>query len=162
MTGVRSPLVAATPAATSHVVRVPVTTVWTAPDSPRPVDAAIVAEEPDAAAWLAALDADAGDDEAGDGRLGLHGRVETQLLAGEPVVVSGTDAAGAWSHVVAPWQLSPKDERGYPGWVPTAHLVAAEVAPSVGGPQAKIDVASSSGDHPAVDEARRHIGLPYL
>src|SRR3954451_6876637 len=111
MTGVRSPLVATTPAATGHVVRVPVTTVWTAPDSPRAVDAAIVADEPDAAAWLATLDAHPADDESGNGRLGLHGRVETQLLGGEPVLVTGTDATGTWSHVVAPWQLSPKDPR---------------------------------------------------
>jgi hypothetical protein len=79
----------------SHLVRVPVTTVWSAPESPRPVDAPIVADEPDAVEWLAALDANAGDDESGNGRLGLHGRVESQLLAGEPVTVLGTDASGA-------------------------------------------------------------------
>ena len=52
---------AATVTAT-HLVRVPVTTVWSTPNSAREVDAAIVADEPDAVAWLAALDADAGVD----------------------------------------------------------------------------------------------------
>ena len=53
----------------THVVRVPVTTLWVDPSSPRPVDAAIVAGEPDPAAWLADLD-------AADARLGLHGLVD--------------------------------------------------------------------------------------
>jgi cell wall-associated NlpC family hydrolase len=113
-------------------------------------------------AWLAALDA-AGADEDGGGRLGLHGRVETQLLEGEPVQVTGTDASGRWSHVLAPWQRSPKDGRGYPGWVPTAHLRALaddEAAPV--GPVASVDAATLEGPHPAVTLARRHLGLPYL
>ncbi|MER7070191.1 C40 family peptidase [Terrabacter sp. NPDC000476] len=166
----------------THRVRVPVTTVWTSPTSPRPVDAPAVAEQPDAVAWLAALDAhDAKDprgrdDESGDGRLGLHGRVETQLVAGEPVVVTETDATGAWSHVVAPWQASPKDARGYPGWVPTAHLTPVEHVEGDEGDEGSggavvtdpapadttTDEADDSGVHPAVAEARRHIGLPYL
>ena len=74
-------------------VRVPVTTLWVAPDRPRAVDAPAVADRPDVAGWLTALDAHAADDEAGDesgdGRLGLHGRIHTQVLAGEPVTVVG-------------------------------------------------------------------------
>lgn len=179
-----------TPAAViaTHRVHVPVTTVWTSPTSPRAVDAAAVAEQPDAVAWLAALDAhDAQDargrdDESGNGRLGLHGRVETQLVAGEPVVVTETDSTGAWSHVVAPWQASPKDGRGYPGWVPTAHLTPVEHVEDAAGsgdavvadpPPAETTsdtttdtttdtTADEAGAHPAVAEARRHIGLPYL
>jgi hypothetical protein len=146
----------------SHVAAVPVTTVWTSPDSPRTVDAPMVADVPDAVAWLEALDAHAGDDEAGDGRLGLHGRVESQLLGGEPVLVMHRDRTGRWSHVVAPWQGSPKDDRGYPGWVPTAHLrpVGAEpVAKPVAEP---IDQPAAEPVHPAIALARKHIGLPYL
>ncbi|GAA1975797.1 hypothetical protein GCM10009817_14980 [Terrabacter lapilli] len=149
----------------SHLVRVPVTTVWSGPESARPVDEPIVREVPDATAWLAALDACSTDDESGDGRLGLHGRVETQLLEGEPVVVVGTDASGDWAHVLAPWQLSPKDERGYPGWVPAAHLTPAPEGTPAGQPPARLEAAASTDEdatHPAVAEARRHIGLPYL
>ena len=170
-----SPVAVPTVPAT-HVVRVPVTTVWTDPESPRAVDAPAVAPEPDNVGWLAALDANAAHDESGDGRLGLHGRVETQLLAGEPVVVTQThhgEATGSWSHVVAPWQRSPKDERGYPGWVPTAHLRSApdvspldNPTPVLGGtPAASASPSVSASDdavHPALAEARRHIGLPYL
>ena len=163
MTGVSSSVAVHAVTAT-HLVRVPVTTVWSSPGSPRPVDAPVVADEPDAAAWLAALDARSADDESGDGRLGLHGRVESQLLAGEPVVVTETNESGTWSHVVALWQLSPKDDRGYPGWVPSAHLTpAAETL--VEGPTPVIDAsAGADGDdtHPSVAEARRHLGLPYL
>jgi len=128
------------------------------------VDASMVSDEPDAGAWLAALDAYSTDDESGNGRLRLHGRVETQLLAGEPVFVTGTRASGAWSHVVAPWQLSPEDDRGYPGWVPTAHLALATPGPAVAAPKARLDASVDLDDsrHPAVAEARRHLGLPYL
>jgi cell wall-associated NlpC family hydrolase len=53
-------------------------------------------------------------------RLGLHGRTETQVLMGEAVqVLEETDG---WSRVVALDQPSSRDERGYPGWVRTAHL----------------------------------------
>ena len=145
----------------SHVTAVPVTTIWSTPASPRPVDRPMVADRPDAAAWLAALDAHAGDDETGNGRLGLHGRVESQLIEDEPVVVTHADASGRWSHVVAPWQLSPKDPRGYPGWVPTAHLrEASDAANMPVGPSApSTDI---EGDHPAISLARKHIGLAYL
>ncbi|GAA2744246.1 hypothetical protein GCM10009868_21160 [Terrabacter aerolatus] len=156
----------------TQVVRVPVTTVWSGPESPRAVDRPMVADDPDVTEWLAALDAHASDDESGDGRLGLHGRVETQLLVGEPVIVTQTrrvEGAGSWSQVLAPWQLSPEEPRGYPGWVPSAHLSpVADTGPT---PQPTADlvptVPSDHGtheplDHPAVTEARRHIGLPYL
>lgn len=49
-----------------------------------------------------------------DERLDLHGRTETQLLRGEPVAVVDEAAAG-WVRIVAPWQPSGKDARGYPG-----------------------------------------------
>jgi hypothetical protein len=147
-------------------VSVPVTTLWIGPDSPRAVDAPIVEDRPDAVAWLAALDDHADDDESGDGRLGLHGRVESQLLEGEPVVLVGSDASGRWAHVVAPWQRSPKDDRGYPGWVPVAHLsaVGEHTPPRAPAPVVGDALAAEDADdaHPAVTLARRHVGLRYL
>ncbi|TQM58244.1 C40 family peptidase [Humibacillus xanthopallidus] len=158
------------PPAATHTVGVAVTTLWVRPDSPRPVDAPITLDRPDAVAWLAALDEHDTDDESGDGRLGLHGRVESQLLAGEPVVVVGSDASGRWAHVVAPWQRSPKDERGYPGWVPSAHLTPAAEQEPAEPPARPADLSDllgdtgerDEGDHPAVVLARRHLGLRYL
>ena len=155
------------PTEPSHTVGVPVTTLWVSPESPRLVDAPITADRPDAVAWLAALDEHDSDDESGDGRLGLHGRVESQLLEGEPVVVVGADPSGRWARVVALWQRSPKDARGYPGWVPAAHLapangtVRAALPGRDAGPSKATD-ARADGDHPAVLLARQHLGLRYL
>jgi cell wall-associated NlpC family hydrolase len=105
---------------TAAVIGVPVATLWTAPDAPRPEDAAAVADVPDVASWARRLD--------GDSRLGLHGRTLTQALLGEPVDV--VDEQGEWAQVVLPEQPSSSDSRGYPGWVRRAHL--APDAPDAG------------------------------
>lgn len=134
-------------------VAVPVATLWVAPDRPREVDAAAVADQPDVVSWLAALDANPDDDESGDGRLGLHDRVLTQLVDGEPVeVVGAVPAYPGWLEVVCPWQPSSLDPRGYPGWVRAAHLVDDE---NPGPPR-------GSTDRSDLDLAREHLGLPYL
>lgn len=93
-------------------VRVPVCTVWSSPDAPRDVDEAAVRDEPDVAGWAASMGPDL--------RQGLHGRTETQLLLGEPVVVR--DERDGWSEIVASWQRSTGRPDGYPGWVRSAHL----------------------------------------
>lgn len=93
-------------------VAVPVTTMWTRPDAPRPIDRPMLADRPDAAAWTAALD--------DQHRRDLTDRTLTQLLLGEPVELLDED--GDWAFVVAPWQPSGDDHRGYPGWVRRAHL----------------------------------------
>lgn len=96
---------------TRRVVTASVATVWTYPDAPRDVDAPAAADIPDIAAWSSAMSLDV--------RLGLHGRVDTQALAGEPVEVVAEQ--GLWSQVRLPWQPGP-DAGGYPGWVRTCHL----------------------------------------
>jgi cell wall-associated NlpC family hydrolase len=53
-------------------------------------------------------------------RRALNGRVDSQLVMGERVVVDRID--GAWAHVVTPDQPTPLDARGYPGWIPLAQL----------------------------------------
>ncbi len=105
-------------------VGVDVMTVWTSPDAPREVDAAAVADLPRILTWLAAMDAHHDDDRAGEGRLGLHGRVLTQAVAGEPALVLGgaQQAFPGWVRVVLPWQPSTSDPRGYAGWARLAHL----------------------------------------
>ena len=92
--------------------KVPVSTVWTAPDAPRDIDAAAVAAQPDVAAWAKSMDTET--------RLGLHGRTLTQLLFAEPVLVRSE--RDGWSEILAPWQPSSNDELGYLGWVPSSHL----------------------------------------
>lgn len=130
-------------------VAVPVTTLWTSARAPRELDAAAVADEPDVAAWLELLDA------TPDGRLGLHGRSLTQLELGEPVEVLG-DASQEWVEVVCPWQPSSLDSRGYPGWLPTAHLRAQPPAGSPGEPSGRGTGASF------LEQAGAHVGLRYL
>lgn len=138
-------------------VAVPVATLWVGPDRPREVDGPAVADDPDVVSWLAALDAHPDDDESGDGRLGLHGRVHTQLVAGEPVEVVGTvPAYRGWLEVVCPWQPSSLDPRGYPGWLRAAHLVDTEPGPAA---PAAVDDRSERSD---LDLAREHLDLPYL
>ena len=50
----------------------------------------------------------------------LNGRVDSQLLMGERVIVDRRQ--GTWAHVVVPDQPTPLDARGYPGWIPAAQL----------------------------------------
>lgn len=103
-----------------HVrIAVPVTSVWRAPDSASPADLAVTRAEPDAGAWADSLDVEA--------RLGLSGRLDTQALLGEPALAVGE--RDGWTQVRLPWQPSGSALEGYPGWVPTAHLVADQDAP---------------------------------
>ncbi|WP_170226413.1 C40 family peptidase [Rudaeicoccus suwonensis] len=132
-------------------IRVPVAGVWARTTSPRPIDAAIVADDADHEQWLRDLDGVALE----DGRLGLLDRFETEALEGEPVVVRSHTADG-WSQVVCPWQPSSKDAEGYPGFIRTAHLDAGgatRARPSAGGAVTRTDLLA---------EARRYVGLAYL
>ena len=93
-----------------------------------------------------------------DGRIGLHGRVESQLVLGEPVQVVGSRED--WRQVICPWQPSSADPRGYPGWVPAAHLGQAR-----GRRRRRVGPAPDAQGRPArrcSRTARQHLGLPYL
>ncbi|HET8768969.1 MAG TPA: NlpC/P60 family protein [Pedococcus sp.] len=101
-------------------VAVSVATLWSTPSSPRAVDAPALRAPADVRGWLAAMTlAD---------RRGLQGRAETQSLLGDRLLV--TAVSGSWASVLAPDQPTPKDARGYPGWVPVRQLSA--VAPRSG------------------------------
>lgn len=108
----------AQPQSTIWVCRVPVTSVWTAPEKVRPVDAHGVSETPDMNKWREAMDKEQNKD------LTESKRLQTQLLYGEPVMIEEID--GGWAKIIAVWQASQKDERGYPGWVPLSHLAEIE------------------------------------
>lgn len=97
---------------TQAVIAVPVANVWSAPDAPRELDRPTTLQWPDPSAWMAAM----GREEL----LGLHGRLETQALMGEPVVV--VSERSGWAEVELPRQPSRKGARGYPGWVRREHL----------------------------------------
>jgi gamma-D-glutamyl-L-lysine dipeptidyl-peptidase len=93
---------------------VSVATLWTRPAAPRPVDRPALGPRPDLRAWSRTLSTAA--------RRGLVGRVETQALLGEPVLVIAR--RGRWARVTVPDQPTPRDPRGYPGWVPALQLTA--------------------------------------
>jgi gamma-D-glutamyl-L-lysine dipeptidyl-peptidase len=102
------------------VVAVPMTVGWASPDAVRPIDAAILDVSPDPARWLSAM----GNAE----RLELLGRVDTQALLGEPVIV--VDERDGWSEVRLPQQPCTADDRGYPVWVRSDHLRAYDTDPA--------------------------------
>lgn len=62
-------------------------------------------------------------------RRDLDGRVDTQVVLGETVRV--LSVSGAWAHVVVPDQPTPRDSRGYPGWIPVRQLARGTVAAPV-------------------------------
>jgi gamma-D-glutamyl-L-lysine dipeptidyl-peptidase len=105
------------------VIAAPVTAAWMHHDASRPCDVAVTQRVPNMAAWMAALTHEL--------RLDLLGRIATSALLGEPVIV--VSEANGWSEVRLPWQPCPLDPRGYPAWIPSAHLApssASEVGDS--------------------------------
>ena len=139
-------------------VTVPVTALWTSPRAPREVDGPAVAGPPDVEAWLTGLDAT-----APEGRLGLHGRVLSQLELGEPVTVLDRTPDG-WAEVACPWQPSSLDGRGYPGWVPLAHLGPdrPQEAPAPPRHLPEETPAAARAEGSFLDRAASRVGLRYL
>jgi cell wall-associated NlpC family hydrolase len=95
-------------------VDVSVATVWTSPSSPRALDRPALSNPVDVPAWTRTLTTSA--------RLGLVGRIQTQVLLGEPVRV--LEQRGAWTEVAVMDQPTPKNQIGYPGWIPTRQLTS--------------------------------------
>ncbi|RZT85392.1 cell wall-associated NlpC family hydrolase [Pseudonocardia sediminis] len=102
------------PPSSSTVVDVAVATVWTSPDSPRPVDRPALANPSDVPGWLAAMTT------AQKLDLTSSNRTQTQALYGRHVEV--LDRRGGWTQVAVPGQPTPKNAAGYPGWIPDAQL----------------------------------------
>ena len=118
------------PATAAPVVRwvdVSVATLWSGPGIARPVDAPALANPADPGRWVASMS------DTQKRWLSL-GHSETQVLYGTRVRVLTT--SGRWTKVAVPSQSSPKNSRGYPGWLPTRQLTTA--APTVSGTTAVI------------------------
>lgn len=109
---------------TTYVCAVSVATVWTSPESPREIDAPGLENPVKLNKWLEQLPFEP--------RLDLcdGNRIQTQLLYGEHVLVE--EINGDWAKIIALWQPSKKDERGYPGWVPAAQLKEVELSTDYG------------------------------
>lgn len=95
-------------------VNVPVATVWTSPDSARSLDAGAVSNPVYIKKWLDSLTYET--------RLALcdENRIQSQALFGQEVLI--LEEKEGWSHVIVLDQASSKDERGYPGWIPSVQL----------------------------------------
>lgn len=95
-----------------RAVTAQVANLWRSPTAPRRVDAAMVHPRPDVHAWLGALD----QLPKLGGRRGLHGRIDTQVRRGEPVIVLQTLRNG-WTRVACPWHPRTPKPYGYEGWL---------------------------------------------
>ena len=100
--------------APSVYVAVSVATVWTTPQSPRPVDHRALTNPVDIRGWISDMTPD--QQEA----LSADNLTRTQALLGEHVSVVGEH--GDWDEVVVPGQPTPQNALGYPGWIPKAQL----------------------------------------
>ncbi|BCJ47122.1 hypothetical protein GCM10010168_83430 [Actinoplanes ianthinogenes] len=133
-----------------NVVAVAVTGLWRSPASPVARDAPLLLDEPRLGEWLTA--------QGPAERRTLWGRLDSQLLLGEPVVVE--EELGEWCRVRAPWQPYRDEPGGYPGYVRTAHL--APLVPDVL-PRVVVTVPATvirSGDEVLVDEVGYATILP--
>jgi cell wall-associated NlpC family hydrolase len=98
----------------SAFVAVSVATVWTAPQSPRPVDHRALTNPVDIRGWLSDMTP------AQQQALTSDNLTQTQALFGDRVFVVGQQ--GDWDEVLVPGQPTPKNTLGYPGWIPKAQL----------------------------------------
>src|SRR3954469_12224888 len=94
-------------------IGVAVATLWQTPKSARAIDSPALRNPVDLDAWNRNLASTAA-------RAGLGGRVVTQALYGEKVIVLAVKHG--WAKVAVPDQPSPLDRRGYPGWLPLRQL----------------------------------------
>ncbi|MGO1285543.1 MAG: C40 family peptidase [Brachybacterium sp.] len=142
-------------------VAVTATTLWVDPATDRPgIDDPSLTNPVDLDAWNANMQ----DTEA---RVWLTGMLESQAVLGSEVIVDEID--GDWAHVVVTAQGTPRDPRGYPGWVPTVHLVADAgfARRAATGPTATVTALTStltgtpSANHPGIDVSFDTI-LPVL
>jgi cell wall-associated NlpC family hydrolase len=101
-------------AAPSAFVTVSVATVWTTPQSPRPVDQPALTNPVDIRGWLSDMTP------AEQETLTSDNLTQTQALFGDRVLV--VRQQGDWDEVVVPGQPTPKNALGYPGWIPKAQL----------------------------------------
>lgn len=97
-------------------VDVAVATLWSAPGLERAIDAPALFNPVDLRRWNLNLQHTTDRE-----WLSAGSKLETQALYGAPVEVTARD--GAWAKVVVAGQPTPRDARGYPGWVPARQLV---------------------------------------
>jgi cell wall-associated NlpC family hydrolase len=96
-------------------IAVNVATVWVRTVYPRPVDKPALSNPADPRAWIKAMTLAQ--------TKWLVGKLETQALYGTKVIVTGHPRPG-WTKIAVTGQPTPRDSRGYPGYVPTRQLTS--------------------------------------
>ncbi len=97
-------------------VDVAVATLWSGPGLARSIDAPSLSNPVDLRAWNLNLQHTSSREWLSEGS-----KLETQALLGSRVEVTARD--GDWVKVVVAGQPTPRDARGYPGWLPARQLV---------------------------------------
>jgi len=101
-----------------QVVDVPVATLWSQPNQARAMDHPALQNPAPIKSWLRTMSI--------PDKLWLVGKLETQVLLGTEVAVLGEQ--GDWVQVTVPDQATPKNENGYPGWVPKVQIAERTIA----------------------------------
>lgn len=136
-------------------VAVSVATLWTSPDSPRPVDHPALTNPVDIPKWLADMSV------AQRAWLSSHDATQTQALYGHKVYVLAE--RGAWEKIAVPGQASPKNPLGYPGWVPKIQLTTSAkfAALQRTRPFAVVDRAPTVWLYDGPDRARKFMRISF-
>ncbi|WP_435892192.1 NlpC/P60 family protein [Peribacillus simplex] len=93
-------------------VDVAVATLWTEPGLLRDIDAPSASNPVDLNAWIHSMNY--------EDKLWLVGNLETQALYGSKVTI--LEERGEWVKVAVANQLTPRNDAGYPGWMPKGQL----------------------------------------
>ncbi|MDW7615802.1 C40 family peptidase [Peribacillus simplex] len=93
-------------------VDVAVATLWTEPGLLRDIDAPSASNPVDLNAWIRSMNY--------EDKLWLVGNLETQALYGSKVTI--LEERGEWVKVAVAHQLTPRNDAGYPGWMPKGQL----------------------------------------
>lgn len=88
-------------------------TLWVEPDLTRDIDKPSFTNPVNLRKWTTSM--------TYEEKLWLVGNLETQALLGNKVTI--LERKGDWVKVVVHGQGTPRDERGYPGWMPADQLV---------------------------------------
>lgn len=94
-------------------IDVTVGTLWVKPDTARGIDKPSLGDPVDLDAWNRNLDTT-------EERRWLTGKLETQAVYGSEVKVEKIQ--GDWAQVTVTHQSTPRNDAGYPGWIPVTQL----------------------------------------
>ncbi|MCP3762267.1 NlpC/P60 family protein [Domibacillus sp. A3M-37] len=109
---------AKTPAKKTYI-NVSVATLWKEPGTKRQMDQHVLSNPVNMKAWTSKMT-------TVKDRLWLTGKAETQALYGQEVTVLKT--SGSWAQVAVKDQSTPKNSKGYPGWLPKAQVTTQPAA----------------------------------